>query len=166
MRRTSLIGMLAVIAAMTAVCLALRSVLRGQGHHLAATQWVEWLAMLALAGVVLWQGWAVRAYLAGKKPSLDGIRAARTVILAKAGAVTGSLLSGWYLAGVLSVIGDWQYPSQRHRAITAGIGMLCAATLLLVSLVVERMCQIPPADSEGSNQVVGTGKSQQAPATT
>ena len=166
MRRTSLLGLLAVVAAMTLVCLALRSVLRGQGQHLAATQWVEWLAMLVLAGLILWQGLTVRAYVAGKKPNLDGIRAARTLVLAKSGAVTSALLAGWYLAGVLSVIGDWQYPSQRHRAIAAGIAVVCAAILMLVSLLVEGMCRIPPSDTDGSQNVARGAKAQQAPAAT
>ena len=48
-------------------------------------------------------GWHVRQYLQGKRPDLDALRAARTVVLAKASCYTGALLAGWYGGHVLAL---------------------------------------------------------------
>jgi polyferredoxin len=62
--------------------------------------------------------------------------------------VTGALLMGWYLAGVLNVLGDLHYPTQRARALFAGIAFACALVLVVAALVVEKWCQLPPVDAE------------------
>lgn len=125
--------------------------LERRGVYLPHVPWIVDVALIGLAGAVFWAGWAVRSYLKGRRPSLDPLRAARTLILAKAAALTGALLAGWYLAQVLAVLGDLGIEAQRDRAIAAGVAALCAVVLTVVGLVVETFCRIPPTDSEGSD---------------
>lgn len=146
MRRTSIRTLALTLAAVAAVGWFVVRTLEGRGVYLPPVSWVVDVTLLALAGGVLWAGWAVRAYLRGDRPSLDPLRAARTFVLAKAAALTGALLGGWYLAQVLAVLGDLGIESLRARAVAAGVAVACSVVLSVVGLVVEKFCEIPPGD--------------------
>jgi hypothetical protein len=148
MRRTPIGSLIAVLVAVAVVgWLALRA-LEARSVYLPVVPWVVDVAILGLAGLVFWAGWAVRSYQKGKRPSLDGLRAARTLVLAKAAALTGALLGGWYLAQVLVVLGDLAIEPRRDRAVAAGIAVLCSVVLAAVGLVVEKFCELPPSDKD------------------
>nr|BFF20151.1 hypothetical protein GCM10025730_36720 [Promicromonospora thailandica] len=129
--------------------------LEGRGVYLPVVPWLVDVAIIALAGAIFWAGWAVRAYQKGKRPTLDGIRAARTLVLAKAAALTGALLGGWYLAQVLLVLGDLSIEPRRDRAVAAGIAVLCSVVLAVVGLVVEKFCELPPSDEDRASSDEG-----------
>ncbi|MCB7136868.1 DUF3180 domain-containing protein [Cellulosimicrobium marinum] len=148
MRRTSVGTLLLVAAVTTAVGWLVVRWLEGRGTYLPAVPWVVDVAIVALAGAVLWAGWTVRSYQKGKRPGLDPIRAARTFVLAKAAALTGALLAGWYGAQVLAVLGDLAIEARRDRAVAAGVAVGCAVVLAVVGLLAERFCQLPPPGEE------------------
>ncbi|WP_425955979.1 DUF3180 domain-containing protein [Xylanimonas sp. McL0601] len=148
MRRTPLRVVLLTAAGVTLAGTLLLRVLSGQGVQPPDVTWVEDVAILALAALIFWMGWAVRAYQKGKRPNLDPLRAARTFVLAKAAVLTGAILTGRYLATLLDVIGDLDIASQRSRAIAAGVAVLCSVVLTVVGLLVEKFCEIPPPDDE------------------
>ncbi|MCL2595075.1 MAG: DUF3180 domain-containing protein [Promicromonosporaceae bacterium] len=148
MRRTPVHVVLAVFAFVTLLGLALRRPLEDQGWRLAPHSWVEHAAILALAGLVFWLGWTVRAFQLGRKPNLDPIRAARTLVLAKAAAITGAILGGRYLAAILGNLDHLDIYAQRNRAIAAGIALFCCVVLTVVGLIVERFCELPPTDTD------------------
>jgi hypothetical protein len=110
---------------------------------------VPWLVVvveLGIAAVVFVLGWQVRQYLHGKRPNLDGLRAARTVVLAKASCYTGALLAGWYGGQVLTLVSDLGVPGNGARAVAAGIAAGGAVVLAVVGLVVEWFCRVPPPE--------------------
>lgn len=109
------------------------------------------LAVALIAAVVLGAGWNVRQYTRGKRPGLEPIVAARTVVLATAACYTGALLAGWYGAQVVSVLGDLAIAGRREIAVAAGIGLLASVALAVVGLVVERWCEVRPPDDEGES---------------
>ncbi|MFC7878095.1 DUF3180 domain-containing protein [Isoptericola sp. NPDC057391] len=146
MRRTSVRLLVAVAAAVAVGGAGLLRLLESRGIYLPTVAWVEDVAILALAGVIFWMGWAVRAYQKGDRPDLDPLRAARTFVLAKAGALTGALLAGRYVASVLIVLDRMQIEPSRDQAVAAGIAAACAVVLCVVGLVVEKFCQLPPSD--------------------
>jgi len=148
MARTKVTTLLLVAVVTTLLGWLVVAGLERRGTYLPHVPWIVDVALVALAAGVLWAGWAVRSYLAGRRPSLDPLRAARTLVLAKAAALTGSLLAGWYLAQVLVVLGDLAIEARRDRAVAAGVAALCAVLLAVVGLVVEKFCQIPPEDPE------------------
>lgn len=106
------------------------------------------LVVLVIAAVVLSLGWSVRQFTEGKRPGLDPLLAARTVVLATASAYTGALLTGWYAAHVVLVLGDLEIQARRDLAVSAGAAMLCTVVLAVVGLVVERWCEVPPPDDD------------------
>ncbi len=155
MRRTSVRTLLAVVLGVAVVGAVVGRALAAQGVHLPPVAWVEDVAILLLAGVIFWMGWAVRAYQKGDRPDLDPIRAARTFVLAKAGALTGAILAGRYLATVLGLLGDLDIAALRDRVLAAAVAALCALVLMVVGLVVERFCELPPPDDEDAEEEEG-----------
>lgn len=84
------------------------------------------LAMLVVA--VLWIAWPVRAVARGTATThLDPLRAARAVVFAQAGALTGGALAGWY-AGQLAVV-------VTHLELVAYHGRLWRIALLVLGSV-------------------------------
>ncbi|MFD6444647.1 DUF3180 domain-containing protein [Promicromonospora sp. NPDC060204] len=155
MRRTPVRSLIAVLVAVAVVGWLVLRGLEARAVYLPVVPWLVDVAILALAGAIFWLGWGVRAYQRGKRPNLDGIRAARTLVLAKAAALTGSLLGGWYLAQVLVVLGDLAIEPRRDRAVAAGVAVLCSVALAVVGLVVEKFCELPPSDKDRSGSEEG-----------
>lgn len=120
MQRTKVTTLLLVTVATTLIGWFVVVGLERRGTYLPHVPWIVDVALVALAAGVFWAGWAVRSYLKGRRPSLDPLRAARTLVLAKAAALTGSLLAGWYLAQVVAVLGDLAIEARRDRAIAVG----------------------------------------------
>jgi lysylphosphatidylglycerol synthetase-like protein (DUF2156 family) len=83
-----------------------------------------------------------------KKKMLNPILAAWTLVLAQACAYTGSMLLGWHAGIFLDQLRLWSVRS--GQAITwqtlamAGGGL----AMIVVGLVVERFCRIPPEDGD------------------
>lgn len=146
MHRTRVGTLALVMGASGALGWTIAWALERRGTYLPAVPWTVDAAILVLAGIVLWAGLAVRSYQRGGRPGLDGLRAARTVVLAKAAALTGALLTGWYVAQVLLLVGDWSIEARRDKAVAALVAAMVAILLMAVGLVVERWCQIPPPD--------------------
>ena len=141
------LGLIAVVATNLS-WLALR-VAEAQGGPPPPVPLLSCLVVLLIAGVVGGLGWRVRQYLNGRRPGLDPLLAARTVVLATASAYTGALLTGWYAGQVLLVLGDLQIEARREIAVAAGAAAVCTVVLTVVGVVVERWCEVPPPEDDG-----------------
>ncbi len=157
MHRTPLRRVLAVAVVTTAAATAVLRVVESRGGTLLAVPVVAWVVVLVIAGLVGALGWNVRQYTAGRRPELDMLLAARTVVLATASAYTGALLTGWYAAQVLVVLGDLDIPGRRDVAVTAGVAAGAAIVLVAVGLVVERWCEVPPPDDDEGGGAAASG---------
>lgn len=144
MRRTSVPSLLLVLGGVAVVGWPVLRGLEANGVFLPPVPWLVDVAIVVLAGIVFWLGWTVRAYQKGDRPSLDGLRAARTLVLAKSAALAGAMLAGWYLAQVLLVLPDLAIEPRRDRAVAAAIAVACSVALAVVGLIAERFCQLPP----------------------
>lgn len=83
-----------------------------------------------------------------KKTALNPILAARTLVLAQACAYAGAVLLGWHSGIFLDQLRVWSLRSDQ------GITWLALAmaggglTMIVVGLLVERFCKLPPEDGE------------------
>ncbi len=78
--------------------------------------WIGIVVMIFLGGGLLVAGWQVKQFRDGRgTQSLSPLRAARTLVLGQAGALTGAVLVGWYAANVLILLPDSDIASQRDR---------------------------------------------------
>lgn len=90
-----------------------------------------------------------------KKKMLNPILAAWTLVLAQACAYTGSVLLGWHAGIFLDQLRLWSVRSTQgltwQALAMAGGGLI----MVVMGLVVERFCRIPPedGDAEGSQGV-------------
>lgn len=93
-----------------------------------------------------------------KKKILNPILAAWTLVLAQACAYTGSVLLGWHAGIVVEQLRLWNLRSNQEitwQALAmAGGGLI----MVIVGLVVERFCRIPPEDGDADSRPGVQGK--------
>ncbi|GAA1778822.1 hypothetical protein GCM10009712_27930 [Pseudarthrobacter sulfonivorans] len=89
-----------------------------------------------------------------RKKALDPILAARTLVLAQACAYAGTVLLGWHAGIFLDQLRIWNLRSDQGitwvAIAVAGGGLV----MIVVGLLVERFCRIPPEDTDAT----GDGK--------
>lgn len=85
-----------------------------------------------------------------KKTALDPLLAARTLVLAQACAYAGTVLLGWHAGIFLDQLRIWNLRSDQGitwvAIAVAGGGLV----MIVVGLLVERFCKIPPEDSDAA----------------
>ena len=105
--------------------------------------------LVAMGGLVLWLARPVRRYLQGRATtSLDPLRAARTVVLAQAAALTGSAAAGWYLGQLVVVVTDLSLDANKGRLLPLGALVVAGVALAAAGLVAQRWCRIDPPDED------------------
>lgn len=156
MRRTAWYRLLLAAVVVAVAGLAVLRISESRGGTVLPIPTLVAAVLLAIAAVVLVMGWGVRQYRAGRRPGLDPIVAARTVVLATAAAWTGALLLGWYGAHALLVLGDLQLDGRRAVAVSAAVAATGAVAMIVAGLVVERWCEIRPGDDDASGEQAGS----------
>ena len=134
----------------TVLAIVVDVVLESRGFSLPGLPWFAIIGMLVLAAVLLVLGWPIKKWNDGDRTKeIDPIQAARVAVMAKASALTGAGLAGWYLgnAGYYFL----SAPGIRND-LAAGmlVAMVSAAALMIVGLIVEGFCEIPPQDPPGA----------------
>lgn len=93
-----------------------------------------------------------------KKKMLNPILAAWTLLLAQACAYTGAMLLGWHAGIFLDQLRLWNVRSGQaitwQTLVMAGGGLV----MIVVGLVVERFCRIPPEDGDAEGTPGMPGK--------
>ena len=121
------------------------------GHFPPAVPRAAIILIVVLGVVVAWFGWGVRRYLRGNKADLNPIRAARSLALAQAGALTGAALIGLYAGQALGMAPDWDLQASRRLLWGYAGGLLAALWLLVAGLLPQSWCRIPPRDRDGDS---------------
>jgi hypothetical protein len=123
----------------------------GDGYTPATIPWTLPVICVAGGALALTFAWPVRQYQHGKRPGLDGLRAARAAVFAQACAYAGVLLGSGLLGYALGVAGEWSHGPRRDVAISAIIAALGAGVLLAAGVIAERWCRTkPPEDGAPS----------------
>ncbi len=85
-----------------------------------------------------------------RKKALDPLLAARTLVLAQACAYAGTVLLGWHAGIFLDQLRIWNLRSDQGitwvAIAVAGGGLV----MIVVGLLVERFCKIPPEDTDAA----------------
>lgn len=113
-----------------------------------AVPWLTLVLLLVIAGLVLRFGYAVRSYQRGRGADLSAIRAARTLALAQAAAVTGAAVGGLYLGQLLAVLPDRDLRVVQGLTGRFTLAVLAAGLVSAAGLVAQHWCRIPPRDSD------------------
>jgi hypothetical protein len=133
----------------------------GHGGALPPSSWGGLIVLVFMAFGVFFAGLPVRRFLHGQatKP-LNPMRAMRTLVLAQACALTGAVVTGWYVAQVLVLLPDLDVSSRRTLAVR--LAALAAGGVLMVvaGLAVQAMCRVggagrgPDAEPDGDRDLV------------
>lgn len=145
-RAAHLVSIAAVVGVVAWTALRL---LEARGGVPLSVPWTATAGMVVIAVAVLAAGWPVRRWTRGDRTRrLDALRAARTLVLARASAYSGSALVGFYGAQAVLVLPDLAIEPRRDRLVLALAAVLGAAVMVVAGLVVERWCRLPPDDTE------------------
>jgi hypothetical protein len=105
--------------------------------------------LVVMGGLVLWLARPVRRYLQGRATTtLDPLRAARTVVLAQAAALTGSAAAGWYAGQLAVVLTDLSLDANQNRLLPLGALVVAGVALAAAGLVAQRWCRVDPRDED------------------
>lgn len=119
------------------------------GQVLPDPGWLGLVVMVALGGALLVAGWPVKRLRDGTaERHVSPLRAARTLVLAQAGALTGAVLTGWYAAGILAQLPDSDVESVRAQIWALLAHGLVAVALAASGMLVQRWCRIEPRDED------------------
>ncbi len=86
-----------------------------------------------------------------KKKMLNPILAAWTLVLAQACAYTGSVLLGWHAGIFIDQLRLWNLRSDQALAWQAVAMAGGGLVMIVVGLMVERFCRVPPEDGDGES---------------
>lgn len=120
------------------------------GQMLPGIPWLAIVGMLILSIVLLVLGIPIKKWNEGERTrAIDPLKAARVAMMAKSAALAGAALTGWYAGSAVYLL-----TSGGGARSNSGVGMLfavaSAAVLMIVGLIVESYCQLPPDDPEGT----------------
>lgn len=120
--------------------------------HLGRAPFPSWpgLAILVvLCAVLVAAGWPIRRWRAGRLDRrLDPLLAFRTLILARAGALAGGVVAGWYLAHALVLAPDAESASVQRGVAWCVAYVAAGAALSVAGLVVQGWCRVDPPDDD------------------
>ena len=134
--RLASVGLVSLLLA-----LLLTSLMRSSGATPLPVPWTFDVVCLTVGAVALWFGWQVRQYLDGNKPDLEGLRAARTAVLAQATAYVGVVILGACGGYALGLLEAWSHGPRREVIISALLAAGAAAAMMLAGVVAERWCR-------------------------
>lgn len=119
------------------------------GNGVADPSWIGGVVMAFLGAALLVAGWQVKQVRDGTAERfLSPLRAARTLVLGQAGALTGAVLTGWYAANALVLWPDADVESQRERMLIFAAHTVIAVLLAGTGMVVQRWCRLRGHDDE------------------
>lgn len=117
------------------------------GSALLDPGWLGLVVMVALTLTLGIVGWPVKKVRDGSaEHHVSPLRAARALVMAQAGALTGSVLTGWYAGALLALLPDIDVDSVRARAWLLVVHVVLAVGLSVAGMVVQSWCRLLPGD--------------------
>ena len=136
-------GLLTVVGVVALLGFLVASVITRDGTLLQTPPWPADLLLLVMAALVLWIARPVRRHLRSRaRTVVEGLRAARTVVLAQAAALTGAAATGWYLGHVLQLLTDLSLEANQRRIVPFGVALLASVLLAVAGMVAQSWCRI------------------------
>ena len=121
----------------------------GQGGLVPAASWSAVVVLVFMACGVFFAGLPVRRFLRGQaKKSLNPMRAMRTLVLAQAAALTGALVTGWYLAQVLVLLPDFDIESVRIMVVRLSALTAAGVLMTIAGLAAQTMCRVDKREDD------------------
>lgn len=108
------------------------------------------IVLVIIAATVLFLGLRVRRWVQ-RGEDIDPIGATRTLALAQAAALVGSIQAGYFSAQIFVVMDALPAPEAQAVMIAAIVALAAAAGLIAAGLISQRCCRVPPDDENSEN---------------
>jgi hypothetical protein len=142
-RGVSVRFLLLVGVAVTALAYLSMRVWTGRGGLLPQPSWGAVVVLVFMAVGVFFAGLPVRRFLRGQaKKTLNPMRAMRTLVLAQAAALTGAIVTGWYVAQALVLLPDFDINSIRSALVRLAALAAGGVVLAIAGLLTQAMCRV------------------------
>ncbi|KHL19306.1 uncharacterized protein DUF3180 [Mumia flava] len=153
LRRTSAVGLAVFAVIGLAVGRSVRPFLEWRDATVPTVSWVAAGTLVFLAAVLGATAWATYDALHRDRRTMQSSLALRLLALAKASAIVGSLIAGYYVGFAIAFLGDLEIDGPRERAIKAGVAAVAAVLVVVAALALERACEVPSDDDpDGAEQ--------------
>ncbi|MGL4744072.1 MAG: DUF3180 domain-containing protein [Dermatophilaceae bacterium] len=136
----------AVVVVTGAASFVLFTLLTRDGSLVPAPPVVAGVLLVVIAAPVTYLARQVRRHTRGGK-WIEPLRAARTVVLAQAAALTGAAAIGWYAGQVLVVAGDLTLLANRDRLLSLLPHLVAAVLLVSAGMLAQQWCRIDRDDA-------------------
>lgn len=100
-------------------------------------------ALLFFAGVLGLGAWYMYDRVRRRRDLVDLVVAVRLLVLAKASALVGALVSGGYGGFGLYFVSEFDVPEGRTRVIRALVAAAAGVVVVVAALILERACKVP-----------------------
>ena len=119
------------------------------GRVIPGLAWVGVVLSVFIAATLVVVALPVRRLRDGRPDRpVSPLRAARTLVLAQAVALTGAVLAGWYASAVLVLLPDADVEPVREDAWWAVAHVIASAALAATGMLVQSWCRLRPPDDE------------------
>lgn len=137
----------AVAAILAGLSYVLWRLWTNDGRLIPPVSWVSAALMVAMAALVISAGLPVRRFLRGRATHpLNPLRAARSLVLAQAAALTGAAVLGWYAGQLAVVLPDLELVSYQRLVWRLVAVVAAAGVLIAAGLVTQRWCRVEPPE--------------------
>lgn len=106
-------------------------------------QWSAAVVLLAAAAIVLVLANSTHRTVQRERRFIDAHRAVRYLLLAKASALAGALISGGYLGFIACFVDQLDVTVPQQRVVRGIAAAIAAVLLALGGLLLERACRVP-----------------------
>ena len=148
MKRTAVSAVIGLILAGGVLGYLIEIMLQSFGGAMLIPPMTLSVTLIVIAAAIIGLAIPVRRRVTGKrKAPLSPFYATRVAVLAKSGALAGSLLLGWAAGILIYVLGRPIAPSGGQFAAVI-VQAVSSLILVIAALIAERMCTLPPDEPE------------------
>lgn len=111
-------------------------------------EWAAVLALLVIAALLLVFAYTTHRTVHRERRRMDPRRAVNFLMLAKASALSGALVSGGYLGFALQFVDQLDVELPQERFIRALAAAVTGLAIVVAGLLLERACRVPEDEND------------------
>ena len=118
--------------------------------------WTAPIGLILLAALVGALAYSTHQRIQIRRERMEPSRAVAFLVLGKASALAGALVTGGYFGFALMFLTRIDAVAPRDRVIRSGIAVLAGIALCIAGLALERACKVPGEDDEDDRSKLDT----------
>ncbi|MGO3146107.1 MAG: DUF3180 domain-containing protein [Leucobacter sp.] len=156
-QRLNPMNLFAAIAVGLGLGLSLQFILKARGGSPLVPPYSMSITLVLLAALLIVLGLRLRRHVATGTGAVNPFQAVRLLATARAGQIVGSLFAG-FGGGLLLVFIGRSVPAPTETWMPMAVTSAAGLALLACSLIVERMCRVPPGEQDEDDEEPGVAR--------